>query len=257
MKHTITKGKGKGTIVFIHGNSSSSDVFKDIMQSEVITQTKIVVDLPGHGSNLGDFSLDEDFSITSYRTKLISFLKQIDDDILLVGNSLGGHLAIEIAKKVLRLKGLVIFGTPPLKKPANFEEAFLPVAALQTFFTENPSDVEIEETAKVVVFNANHIPNIINNFKQSNPKVRKAIALDAAENKFLDQYKIFTSLTVNKFIIVGRQDPSVNSKYLESIKNDCNKTCELIYFDECGHYASLEKPKEFINEIEIIANNVF
>jgi pimeloyl-ACP methyl ester carboxylesterase len=41
MKHYTVKGKEKGTIVFIHGNSSSSNVFKSVMQSDLIPQTKI------------------------------------------------------------------------------------------------------------------------------------------------------------------------------------------------------------------------
>ncbi len=39
-------------------------------------------------------------------------------------------------------KGLVIFGTPPIKKPVNIEEAFLPVPELQTYLSENPSQTE-------------------------------------------------------------------------------------------------------------------
>ena len=90
MKNNTVKGTKKGTIVFIHGNSSSSKVFEHIMKSDVIKQTKVAVDLPGHGLNSDNYSKDEDFSMASYRKKLIKLISQIDDDILLVGNSVGG-----------------------------------------------------------------------------------------------------------------------------------------------------------------------
>lgn len=257
MKYSIIKGKNKGTIVFIHGNSSSSNVFKKVLESDKISFTKIAIDLPGHGSSLDGYTIDEDFSIASYCNKLIAFLTQIDDDILLVGHSLGGHLAIEIVNKLLRLKGLIIFGTPPLKKPINFEEAFLPLPAMQTFFTENPTEIEIEEAANVTVYRKENAPKIIKDFKQANPTVRKALAVDLKKNRLSDQVQIFTKLKIPRYIIIGRQDPIVNLHYLEAIKNKCSGSCEIIYFDECGHYPSLEKPAEFTNTIKNIANNIF
>jgi pimeloyl-ACP methyl ester carboxylesterase len=257
MRHTKINGTDKGTIVFIHGNSSSSGVFKKVMESNSITTTKIAVDLPGHGANIEGFKNESDFSICNYRDKLVSFINQLDDGIILVGNSLGGHIAIEIATLIPRLKGLVIFGTPPLKKPLNLQEAFLPVPALQTFFTENPSDDEIESSARVAVFEKLNAIEIVKDFKIANPKVRKAIAIDVAENRFLDQYKIFTNLKIPKYIIAGKQDPSVNPHYLEEVKNSCNGNCELLKFDECGHYPSLEKPKEFTIAIKQIVHKIF
>ena len=257
MKYNIVKGINKGTIVFIHGNSSSSTVFDEIMKSETITQTKIAVDLPGHGSNLDGYIYDDDFSVISYRKKLIAFINTIDDDILMAGNSLGGHLAIEIAEDINRLKGLVIFGTPPLKKPINLEDAFLPVEALQTFFTENPANEEIESSVNVTVFNKELAYKIVEDFKKSNPKVRKAIVNDISQNSFLDQFKIFTNLKIRKYIIAGSHDPSVNPEYLKIVADACHGNCELIHFENCGHYASLEKPNEFVQTINLIGSKVF
>jgi pimeloyl-ACP methyl ester carboxylesterase len=257
MKHIKINGTDKGTIVFIHGNSSSSGVFKKVMESNSITSTKIAVDLPGHGANIEGFKNESDFSICNYRDKLVSFINQLDDDIILAGNSLGGHIAIEIATLIPRLKGLVIFGTPPLKKPLNLQEAFLPIPALQTFFTENPTDKEIETSAYEAVFKEKDTFKIIEDFKRSNPKVRKAIVADIAESNFLDEFNIFINLKIPKLIIAGKQDPSVNPHYLEEVKNSCNGTCKLVKFDECGHYPSLEKPKEFTIAINQIIHKIF
>ena len=256
MQYHKVEGKDKGTLVFIHGNSSSASIFKSILKSEVITSRKIAVDLPGHGSNLNGFT-PKDFTCAAYCSELLAFLNSIDDDILLIGNSMGGHLAIEIAPKVKRLKGLVIFGTPPLNKPINFEEAFIPVAALQTFLTENPKAEQIEEAAQVAVFDKENATEIIKDFELANPKVRSVLTADLMNNNFENQKEIFISLDVKKFIIAGRQDPSVNSEYLKQVKNACNNACEIIFFEQCGHYPSLEKPEEFIDAIKSITTQVF
>jgi len=257
MDKKIIKGKEKGTIVFIHGNSSSSSVFKHIISSEKISQTKVTLDLPGHGNSIDEYRNHKNFSIQFYKKLLADFINSIDDEILLVGNSLGGHLAIEISKEIKNLKGLVIFGTPPVQKPINFEEAFLSVEALQTFLTENPTKSAIENAATIAVFNKKNIQTIVDDFNNSNPLVRKDLATDLVSDNWANQYKIFTQLNVSKFIIVGDVDPSVNPNYLETVKKACNDNCTIIPFKNCGHYPSLEKPNEFLETMVSITSKIF
>lgn len=257
MKHFFKEGTRKGTIVFIHGNSSSSEVFRSILDSNEIEQTKIAVDLPGHGTNLNGFNPEIDFTVDSICKKLITFTDQIDDDILLVGNSLGGHLAIEIANKIERLKGLVIFGTPPLKKPVNFEEAFLPSNNAPIFFVENSTDVEVEKVFDSLVYKKENMVELINVFKKTETTFRKAIADDVAGNAFSDEYESFTHLKIPKFMLVGLQDPFVNPNYLEELYKKCNGRCELISIDKCGHFPSIEQPEEFLKIMAKIVDEVF
>jgi pimeloyl-ACP methyl ester carboxylesterase len=257
MEKKEIKGNDKGTIVFIHGSSSSSKVFDDILNDKTIGQTKIALDLPGHGERAFDNDADEDFSMLSNIKKMTALLNNINDDILLVGNSIGGHLAIEVSHNINRLKGLVILGTPPVKKPINFEEAFLPVPALQTFITEDPTGEEIENACREAVFSNVHTSKVVELFKQANPKVRGAVAIDLTQGKLGDEETMFTTLNTKKFIIKGMQDPSVNPTYLDEVKSNCIGDCEILEIDECGHYPSLEKPVEFCNAIKKIAVKVF
>ena len=52
LKKIIARGKEKGTIIFIHGNSSSNKVFETVLNSDQIQQTMIALDLPGHGESV-------------------------------------------------------------------------------------------------------------------------------------------------------------------------------------------------------------
>ena len=65
MEKKEIEGNDKGTIVFVHGSSSSSKVFDNIMNDKTIGQTKIAIDLPGHGKGTFDNDADEDFSMLS------------------------------------------------------------------------------------------------------------------------------------------------------------------------------------------------
>ena len=257
MKISLVKGKYKGTIVFIHGNSSSSKVFEQTLVSDVIKQTKIAVDLPGHGNNIEKYKNHSNFSLSFYKKKLIYDINKIDDDILLVGNSLGGHLAIEIANQNKKIKGLVIFGTAPVKKPINFEEAFIPIEALETFLTENPTEEAINSAVKVTSKNESCMPVMVSDFKKTNPLVRRDVAKDVLGNNFENEYEIFTQLEIPKFIIAGEFDASINRNYLKKVANDCNDNCEFILFENCGHYPSIEKPEKFIETLNYITKEVF
>ena len=91
--------------------------------------------------------------LKSQKEYLLKQLKYHKGNVILVGHSLGGHLAIEIAEKIDNLKGLIIIGTPPVKKPMNLEEAFLPIQEIQTFFTENPIHKDIESIVDIALQN--------------------------------------------------------------------------------------------------------
>lgn len=249
------KGSKTGTIVFIHGNSSSSSAFKHILKSSS-EYTMIAIDLPGHGESQNNYKAIEDFSLENLQSVCTEFINSIDDDILLFGNSFGGNIAIEIANSLNRLRGLVIFGTPPVKKPINFEDAYLPLPEVQVFFTENPSQIEIKSMAEVAVFDTVHTSQIISDFKKTNPIVRKAIGIDIAEGNYGNEYEIFVGLNIPKFIIAGKQDSAVNLDYLKNICDVCNN-CQIFVFEECGHYPSLEQPNKFSEFVNNIANQVF
>lgn len=151
----------------------------------------------------------------------------------------------------------MVFGTPPLKKPLNFDEGFLPIEELQTFFKEAPTNNEIETTINAIINNKEASFQLISDFKKSNPLVRKAIATDAGNGSFSDEYNYFIRTKTPKYIISGDQDISINRDYLQSITDDCNGACKLITFENCGHYPSIEQPETFNHTINKIATQVF
>lgn len=254
MKHK-TKDK-KGVVFCIHANSSSSELFRDFVESDETSFIKIAIDLPGHGLNQKDNYDLKDFSFSSLKKYLLNEISRYDDEIFLVGNSLGGHLAIEIAPKVKNLKGLLITGAPPVKKPLNIQEALMPVSVLNSFFEENVNEEEIEEISKKIVVNSSKHPIVKNDFRKTNPLVRKAIGLDIAEGNLADEFDVFTNLNVPKYIVIGNQDITINKEYLNLVAKESGQ-CKVINFPNCGHYPSLDVSQKFTDLINEIAFKVF
>ncbi|MBU2927257.1 alpha/beta fold hydrolase [Winogradskyella psychrotolerans] len=255
MVHLVKKGSTKGTILCIHGNSSSPEIFQSLLTDQIIHQTIIAVELLGHSVEHQDCNI-ELFSTKNQCKVLSTYINTIDDDIFLLGNSLGGHLAIEIAKDIKRLKGLMIFGTPPVTNPINFEEAFNVVPALNTYLTENPTETDIETAAKVAVYKTEVAPSVSRYFKIANPLVRTALAIDITKNNWSNQKDIFLNLQVPKYIVAGNQDPTVSIDYLKTIEVLADN-CELLFINNCGHYPTLEQPNAFIELLKTASLKVF
>ena len=158
------KNSSKTTLVLLHGNSSSSNVFSHFIENNTLKINVIAFDLPGHGKSkhLNLFNLDDLIDV------LTKEINKLNSNIVLLGNSLGSHLAIEISQQINNLRALILMGTPPIKRPLNLEECFLPIPELSTYFTENPSDLEIESATKLSVFQKAVIHVLKNDFLNTN-----------------------------------------------------------------------------------------
>lgn len=109
-------GKGETTVMFIHGNSSCAKVFEHQLLGPLSRSCRLVAfDLPGHG--------DSDDAIDPYRTYTrpgfaaaaieLSRLISVSNPIV-VGWSLGGHIAIEMMATLQNLRGVMVCGSPPI-----------------------------------------------------------------------------------------------------------------------------------------------
>lgn len=76
MKNLTIRGVKKGTIVYVHGNSSSYKVFSEALNSKKIKQTQIAVMLLGHEDAEQDSNSDN-FSIIKQKKLLMTFVNNL------------------------------------------------------------------------------------------------------------------------------------------------------------------------------------
>ena len=240
--HTVSNNsKNNQTIIFLHGNSSSSKIFQEIITTDLPYQM-FAFDLPGHGQS--EFSVDiAHYRFANYKEIVLNKISELDGEIILVGNSLGGHIAIEIAKEVQNLKGLIIMGTAPVKYPLNLEEAITPNEALPIYMAATSSSKDIARAFEIVTSNEDSRQMLIDDFNRADPKIRTAIALDLTEGSLGNEYEMLKQLNCAKLIIQGDQEPTVSSQYLREVVEDVNAA--LFFVENCGHYPSIEQPEQF------------
>ena len=127
-------GRGAATIL-IHGNSSSSSVFARQLEGSLGARRRLIaLDLPGHGASDDNLAA---YSLRGYARAVRALIDALGvEDAHILGWSLGGHIALELAPDLPRARGFVISGTPPLGFPPAMEEAFLPSPAMAFSFEE-------------------------------------------------------------------------------------------------------------------------
>lgn len=226
------------TPVFIHGNSSSKVVFDNQV---TFFKNAIAEDLPGHGDQLPSSDPYNEYSVRGMCNALIQKYKSVEN-LVLLGNSLGGHLAMEIAPQLPNLKGLVIFGAPPVKKPLNVEEAFIPTEALAYYFKGAYDESELREKLQIIAHREEHFEMLLQDFMRTDEPFRdvwaKSVTVDL---ELQDEVEIVKNLNKPVYVIHGLQDPSVNLEYLKTLEG----ITKIYEIDDCGHYPSLEQPEAF------------
>lgn len=243
-----TKKESKGTLLFLHGNSSSARVFAPVIQSGRIPYRYVSPDLPGHG-NATNQTLPENYNYQSLQDFALSLANEDGAGVMIVGNSLGGHLAIDISPRVKRLRGIMLSGTPPLKKPYNLTEAFNPLPELSIFFSEYAEEHEIRKAASVTLFDRANIPFIVEDFLKTRPEFRREQAGAIANGMIPDEVQILKNLNVPIFVLQGQTDPTVNMEYLYSLRDVEHIPLQISILEKAGHFPSLDNPEGFTDAL--------
>lgn len=104
------RATGEGTpIVFIHGAAGSGRLFGNQFQAFREQHRCYFLDLPGHG---GSASIPASPTVEGYAAKVSEFIQGIGEPVTLVGHSMGGGVALEVAlSRPELLSRLVLLGT--------------------------------------------------------------------------------------------------------------------------------------------------
>ena len=248
------KGKKAGTIVLIHGNSSSSSINEKLLTDDKIDYHIVAIDLPGHGNNQPTKDI-ENYFIKHINAQLKKTIAQFDDELLLIGHSLGGHLAIQIANEIENLKGLVISGTSPLKAPLNLEEAFFQIPELQHMYTEHLDDEVVRKTMKITTHISSEeiLGKLTSDFQKTDPAFRSTLFKEIMSGSMPNEASLFQKLALPKYIITTEYEKVVNQTYVLSLDPEA----ENYMIKNAGHYPQLEQAEEWNSIILMIAKEVF
>jgi len=238
IKIAVCESEGDGLdVLLIHGNSLSSKSFAKQFVEPIVSKYHVVaVDLPGHGDSLPFEDPRNSYSLTGYSNLISELIDLLNlSQIVLVGHSLGGHIALEVSTKSPNIIGILIFGTPPLGIPPAINQAFL--------------DHRLEPS--LLVLDGVEVPQFfVDDFNNTDPNARRFLIRNTAKNNYEDEINIVKNLKIPLAIIHGAQDKLINLNYLIDIPIPTLWRNKIQVIEHVGHSPQYEAPDIFNQILE-------
>jgi len=225
------------TVVFVHGNSASSAVWQELLDGPFGRRFRcLAVDLPGHGAS----PRGTDYSVPGHASAVASFLSWVGaEDAVLVGWSLGGHVALEAAAQLPQVPGLVLFGTPPVASAADMARGFLPNPAMGVGFQgEVSTDDALRYGTAMLAPGSPVSPEVfVAEILATDPAARAGLGASVAEGRVVDEVALVEGWKRPLLVLHGGEDQLVSLDYLGSIGLDVD------VLPGVGHAIPVEAPE--------------
>ena len=242
-----SEGDGR-PVVFVHGNSASARTWRPLLDGPFGRRFRcLALDLPGHGESApaADHAL---YSLPGYAAVLAGFAGALDaGNAVVVGWSLGGHIALEAAPLMPDAAGFVIFGTPPVASAAQMGEAFLPNPAMNIGFTEVVSEDDARAYAASFTAPGSALPadGFVADILATDGAARASLLASIGAGRFADQVAIAGSLRQPLAILQGSGEQLVSLDYLQQLDLPSLWRGEVQLIAGAGHAPQQETPEQF------------
>lgn len=239
-------GQGDTAVVFLHGNSSSKQIFAAQLQSALSERHRLVaIDLPGHGDSEDARDPQSSYTLPGYASVVREVLRALDiERYVLVGWSLGGHIAIELAAEEPRPRGLVLTGAPPFaKSPESLGEAFRPTPHMM--LTGKP---EFTDEEALTYARAGSTPELdtsdfrYRDARRTDGRARARMVGSIGEGLGVDQRRTVEEVAVPLAIFNGEGDVFLNPDYFAKPRYASLWRGEVIRIPGAGHAPFFEQP---------------
>jgi len=243
----FTRSTGRDRpVIFVHGNSSSSRTWDGILSGPFGQRFRcLAFDLPGHGSS-AKAADPADYSLPGYARTLAGFAQATDaQDAVIVGWSLGGHIALEAAPALPEAAGYLIFGAPPVSSAAQMGEAFLPNPAMNTGFTASVSPDEARAYAESFTAprSALGLDGFVADILRTDGAARAGLIASIGEGRFADEVAIASALQTPLAILQGEGEQLVSLDYLRTLSIPALWRGEVQLIPGAGHAPHQETPE--------------
>ena len=242
-----SEGTGR-PVILVHGNSSSARVWNPLLTGAFGERFRVLaLDLPGHGGSApaADPAV---YSLPGYAAVLAGFAKVVAaEDAVIVGWSLGGHIALEAASALPEAAGFVIFGTPPVSGPADLGEAFLPNPAVGVGFIAAVDADQAKTYAESFLIAGSTPPTgeLVEDILATDGAARENLVASLQTGRFADEVQIVAGLKQPIAVLQGAGEQLVNLDYLRRLAIPTLWRGAVQVLPGVGHAPQVEAPEEF------------
>jgi pimeloyl-ACP methyl ester carboxylesterase len=245
-------------VAFLHGTGFSMDAFGRQFDSGMLRDYRLVaLDLPGHGASADVAKSDEVYSLKGYAAVTRAFLESIGiRRAMIVGWSLGGHIAMELLATSDIAAGLMITGAPPIALgPFGLLRGFCTSWDLLLASKERFTERDEQRFLALCLGADSGEPAFARALHRADGRVRSAFVRSILRGDGADEAWAVKSSVVPIAVVNGVDEPFARLSYVAGLSygNLWRDRCHVI--DDAGHAPFWQKPiiynallRDFVDE---------
>lgn len=258
--NVLDTGHGDQTVVLIHGNSSSIKSFQHQVGHLVSRYRVVAIDLPGHGESDNAPSPDDTYTIDGYADILGLALQALGiGSPIIVGWSLGGHIALSMLAAGQRASGLLLTGTPPIDLGAvDFEAAFFPDPSGGAVGNPEPTSEQLTRYAELLFGEHRDIPAaLVADVGRTDGVARLRMAMHwlAGEGRHSQKHYV-ANTDIPIAVVHGEDDAFVPLSFIREQTWSSMWRKEVQVIANVGHAPFFEAPSEFNRILDAFLNDL-
>lgn len=233
-------------LVFIHANSVSKDSFAPQLRAFTGTRRLLAFDLPGHGSSGNAIDPRRTYNITGYADAILETLRQLEvDDFVVVGHSLGGHVALEMIALEAPVRGAFVFGTPPIENSLDgLQAGFKPSPEMAYTGNAEISDEQVGMVLELALGpDARNEEALVAAVRRTDGLARQYMIEAVVAGLGADQRHLVETSSVPIAVVNGESDPVINLDYIDGISFGNIWRGGQVRIERAGHGVHRENPK--------------
>jgi pimeloyl-ACP methyl ester carboxylesterase len=206
----------------------------------------VAFDLPGHGGSPPPLDPQLAYSLAGYSrvTREVAASLGLRRPVV-VGHSLGGHIALEAVADGLAISGIMVFGTPPLRTLADFPAAF---------HLDQLGDINVRgklNQAEILHFAELFMPDgiqpppyYVRSIAATDPAAREVFGASLNRSTHANEQTVLESIRFPA-ILLGELDRLVSIEYIRNLKipNLWRGSVQLV--PAAGHCPQYDRPDSF------------
>ncbi len=234
-------------VLFLHGNSSCSTIFRHQMASDLARRYRLIaLDLPGHGQSDNAIDPARTYTLTGLADVVIEALSALGiADPVIVGSSMGGHIGIEVASRLPGVRGLSISGTPPCGPGPDVMAVFTPQPQMAFTFKPEFTAEEAETYARYTTSLTLPLdPVFVAAARRADGRLRALIGQSFVEGKEGTPAVPFVAAWPKPIAVIqGGDEPFFDNAYVEGLTWGNLWEGRVHIIPEAGHVPFYEKPE--------------
>ncbi len=218
LAYVDTGGPGPA-LIFIHGNSNSSELFYKQIANFRKSHRVISIDLLGHGRSSLPINPDQAYTIPGYAKVLYEVVEGLGvKRYFLIGFSLGGNIALQWSQISMDgVKGIMMISSAPIPYSKEAYIAYKPFeGSSYGMQAEQLTEQQAKEYLGTLGFQVDDLSvrfMVVDAMKTDGNSRAKMVASVIA-GKGTDETQIVNQLPIPLAIVVGKDDPALNLDYL-------------------------------------------